>query len=117
MHNIDQASLCFLENNENVSVAQVIEKGQTKAKRSVFAFLTVFLISGFCSRSLSTLYQFSSPNAKLLISDFILAYTLIGLEMHLFVTYGFHRVTPSEYHRSRRSSKFGFLFFLLYMQV
>lgn len=32
------------------SVVQLIDKGRTKAKHSVISFLTIFLISGLCSK-------------------------------------------------------------------
>lgn len=50
-----------LESSEQLSVVQLIQKGQTKAKRTVFAFLTVFLINGFCSRLLDVYVQLMFP--------------------------------------------------------
>ena len=104
-----------LESSEHRSIVQLIERGQMKAKRTVFAFLTVFLISGFCSRLLHV-YVFDIAT-KFVMPDFILAYTLLSLETYLFVSYGVHWITLNGYHNARKTSKFGLLFALLYLQV
>ena len=40
----------IIESVHSSSEVQLIAKSQSKAKRSVFAFLTVFLISGLCRK-------------------------------------------------------------------
>ena len=53
----------------------------------------------------------------ILVADFILAYTIVGLEAHFFVSKGVHVISHDEYHKGRMSAKIETLFVLLYLQV
>ena len=53
----------------------------------------------------------------ILVTDFILAYTIVGLELHFFSTKGIHMISLEDYHRSRTGAKVETLFVILYLQV
>lgn len=53
----------------------------------------------------------------ILIADFILAYTIVGLEVHFFSTKGVHVISLEDYHESRTSAKIEPVFVILYLQV
>ena len=52
-----------------------------------------------------------------LVADFILAYTIVGLEVHFFVSKGGHVISLDEYHKGRTNAKIETLFVLQYLQV
>ncbi len=59
----------------------------------------------------------NSDSIAILVIDFILAFTIVGLELHFFSTKGAHVTSLEDYHKSRTSAKFETLFVLLYLQV
>ena len=59
----------------------------------------------------------NADSIVILVTDFILAYTIVGLELHSFSTKGTHVISLEDYHRSRTGAKFEPLFVLLYLQV
>ena len=94
-----------------------LTRGRLEPNTASSAFL---LFSSLVGSAVSNSYFFVSVNSNakiILVTDFILAYTIVGLELHFFSTKGVHVTSLEDYHKSRTSAKFETLFVILYLQV
>lgn len=92
-----------------------LTRGRLEPNIAWSAFLLSSWLVGYAVSYISN--YVNSDSIIILVTDFILAYTIVGLQLRFFSTKGIHVISLEDYHRSRTSAKIEPLFVILYLQV